>query len=112
MKKILKSIFSFMNNNSYYNTNKESGKTLDYSRMKANRQEKKVLEFFQSNQSEERFSPEDILEKVDFGKPVPITSVRRAMTNLTKAGHLKKTAYMKVGNFGKRVHTWQVNDSV
>lgn len=108
----MQTIFSFINkdNNSYYNTNKESGKTLITSKTKANKQELKVLKFFQSNNRDEKFSPEDILAQVDFGRAIPITSVRRAMTNLTYAGYLKKTAFMKKGTFGKQIHTWQIND--
>lgn len=108
----MQSIFNFIKNdhNSYYNTNKESGKTLITSKTKANKQELKVLRFFEANNSHERFSPEDILEKVDFGRPIPITSVRRAMTNLTKAGYLRKTPFMQKGQFGKQIHTWQIND--
>ena len=49
MKKIMQSIFNFIKNdhNSYYNTNKESGKTLITSKTKANKQELKVLRFFE-----------------------------------------------------------------
>tara|TARA_B100002019_G_scaffold107922_1_gene92747 strand:- start:7970 stop:8308 length:339 start_codon:yes stop_codon:yes gene_type:complete len=112
MKKIMQKIFNFIkeDHNSYYNTNKESGKTLITSKTKANKQELKVLKFFQANNKDERFSAEDVLAQVDFGKSVPITSVRRAMTNLTYAGYLKKTSFMKKGTFGKQIHTWQIND--
>lgn len=112
MKKIIQSILNFVNkeHDSYYNTNKESGKALITSNTKANKQELKVLKFFQSNNRDEKFSSEDILSQVDFGRAVPITSVRRAITNLTHAGYLKKTAFMKKGSFGKQIHTWQIND--
>jgi Fe2+ or Zn2+ uptake regulation protein len=96
----------------YHNTNKESGKKLITSKTKASKQELKVLKFFQSNNSTERYTPEDILNNVDFGKEVPITSVRRAITNLTNAGYLRKTEVMRTGQFGKQIHTWQINDSV
>ena len=75
----------------YHNTNKESGKKLITSKTKASKQELRVLKFFQNNDSKERYSPEDVLNNVDFGKEVPITSVRRAITNLTNAGYLRKT---------------------
>lgn len=112
MKNIIKSILSFMNSDSYHNTNNESGATLASSNKKAVKQEVKVLEFFKSNSKSDSFSPEDVLQQVDFGKSIPITSVRRAMTNLTNSGHLKKTSIMKQGQFGKKIHTWQINDSV
>ena len=111
MKKIMQKIFNFIkeDHNSYYNTNKESGKTLITSKTKANKQELKVLKFFEANNKDERFSAEDVLAQVDFGRSVPITSVRRAMTNLTYAGYLKDFFYEK-GTFGKQIHTWQIND--
>ena len=112
MKKIMQTIFNFINKDhgSYFNTNKESGKTLITSDTNANKQEVKVLKFFQSNKKDDRFSPEDILGGIDFRRLVPITSIRRAMTNLTQAGYLKKTSFMKKGQFGKRIHTWQINN--
>jgi len=112
MKNIIKSILSFMNPDSYHNTNNESGAILASSNKKTAKQEVKVLEFFKSNSKSDLFSPEDVLEQVDFGKLTPITSVRRAITNLTNSGHLKKTSTMKRGQFGKKIHTWQINDSV
>lgn len=112
MKKIIESIFSLIKKDSYHNTNKEKGSTLITSKTRANKQELRVLKFFQSNDSTERYSPEDILEQVDFGKSIPITSVRRAITNLTNAGYLRKTSVTKTGQFGKQIHTWQINDSI
>lgn len=109
MKKIIQSIFGLLSKGSYYNTNKESGKTLINSNTKASKQELKVLKFFEARENSERFSPEDILDEVDFGRSVPITSVRRAITNLTNAGYLKKTSITKQGKFGKQIHTWQIN---
>ena len=96
----------------YHNTNKESGKTLISSKTKANKQELKVLKFFESNDNTNSYSPEDILDQVDFGRTIPITSVRRAITNLTNAGYLKKTQLMKKGKFGKQIHTWKIDDSL
>ena len=38
----------------------------------------------------------------------PITSVRRAMTNLTKAGLLEKTGDKVLGEYGVMVNTWKL----
>ena len=38
----------------------------------------------------------------------PITSIRRAITDLTNAGKLTKTDTMKLGRYGKHVHTWKL----
>jgi len=104
----MQSLFKFFRNKSYHNTNKETGNNLIKSNTKANRQEMVILNYFKNN-ANSRFSPEDIISQVDFGKSVPITSVRRAITNLCNEGHLNKTSVMKKGNYGKQVHTWEIN---
>lgn len=40
----------------------------------------------------------------------PITSIRRAITDLTKAGHLVKTDIKKIGKYGTVNYTWQLKD--
>ena len=40
---------------------------------------------------------------------VPITSIRRSITSLTKDGHLVKTDKTVMGNWGMREHLWQIN---
>lgn len=104
----MQSLFKFFKKNSYHNTNKETGNTLAKSNKKANGQEMVILRYFRANHNA-NLSPEDILNEVDFGKPIPITSIRRAMTNLSNEGFLSKTSIMKKGNYGKQVHTWKIN---
>lgn len=43
--------------------------------------------------------------------PVPITSIRRAMSNLTEQNKLIKTRNMKKEFFGKKNFLWKYNDS-
>ena len=40
---------------------------------------------------------------------VPITSIRRAMTNLTKRGVLVKTDHKRRGRHGRSEYMWQLN---
>lgn len=40
------------------------------------------------------------------GEQYPLTSIRRAMTNLTKAGHLVVTGEMRPGLYGVNVNCW------
>ena len=40
----------------------------------------------------------------------PITSIRRAMTNLAKSGKLKKTSKYTIGKFGKKEHLWVIEE--
>jgi Fe2+ or Zn2+ uptake regulation protein len=68
----------------------------------AARQEEAILAYFKTNPGE--YSPETIQEKVL--PQAPITSVRRAMTNLTEAGLLKKTGRKEAGRYGRPVGTW------
>lgn len=89
----------------YFNTTHLTGFALKESRRKANTQEDRILTFFEKN-FDKAFSPEDIQTYCMMANR-PLTSVRRAISNLTKDGYLRKTSHMKIGNYGKPVHTWQ-----
>lgn len=89
----------------YYNTNKEKGETLMRSRRKALRQEDMILAFFLRHPGV-GYSPEEIRQHCLISGP--LTSVRRAMTNLANDGKLRKTDKMKEGGYGKMVHTWEL----
>jgi len=43
-----------------------------------------------------------------FGKNVPLTSIRRAMSDLTKDSQLVKTSDKIIGLFGLPEHQWQL----
>jgi len=89
----------------YYNTNEESGDTLSHSEQQARMQQTLVLAFFQARPLR-RFAPHEVHRSMPEG--TPLTSTRRAITNLTTQGHLEKTQEMRPGTFGKQVHTWQL----
>lgn len=40
---------------------------------------------------------------------VPITSIRRSISNLTKEGLLRKTSGTVKGSYGMREHLWTIN---
>jgi len=88
----------------YYNTNKESGETLKNSRKKCETQEDEILEFAQ--ECGHRLSPSHVWVFL-FCRKIPLTSVRRAITNLTNRGLMTKTDYMVDGVYGKKEHTWE-----
>lgn len=90
----------------HYNTTHEQDKKLKEYEVKTETQEDKVLAFFQAN-SEKHFAPHQILESV-FCSNVPPTSVRRAITNLTKSGKLYKTDVKVEGQFGRPCYTWML----
>lgn len=41
------------------------------------------------------------------GEKIPITSIRRAITNLTNARYLKKTTQTRIGAMGKKEYIWR-----
>lgn len=92
----------------YYNTNKESGKTLKRSRKKATNQEQMILAIFKEN-PRAKFTPETVLKKLQaVHLNYPITSIRRAMSNLKDDGYLEKTNDKAKGDWGKKVHLWKL----
>jgi hypothetical protein len=90
---------------SYHNTNRESGEALQASRRQAGRQQDAVLAFFQAH-PDTPFAPHEIQVLVLPG--APLTSIRRAITNLTTSGLLEKTDQMRTGTYDKDVHTWRL----
>lgn len=96
----------------FFNTNKESGETLTESKAKCNKQEENILKIFEYRKDYDfkgNLSPEQIQNLyAEEHAPIPLTSVRRALTCLTKKGYLQKTDEMVKGNYGKKVHTWQL----
>lgn len=100
----------------YYNTNNEVGTTLLTSNKKAKKQEDVILDFFKRNKGQ-AYTPYEVLvfcypKHPHFeGFEVPLTSIRRAITNLTSEGVLEKTGLMKECQYGKFVHTWKFIDN-
>ena len=90
---------------SFYNTIELNGSDLDRAKKRADTQESKVLAFFNLRPAY-LYTPFEVQEKVMPG--VPITSVRRAITNLEKAGHLRKTKVRGVGKYGVPNYCWQL----
>lgn len=90
---------------SFYNTIREEGTELAQSQRQASAQEVRILTFFE-DRPWQGFSPFQIQRLVL--PECPITSVRRAITNLTKAGKLEKTDVMLKERYGKRNHYWKL----
>jgi len=89
---------------SFYNTTHETGSTLKESHHKASSQESKILNYFLM--SGDPLSPSMILQQMRLN--CPITSVRRALTNLTLDNKLIKTDGYCIGTYGKREHLWRL----
>jgi hypothetical protein len=89
----------------YFNTNNETGETLNQSRSRALSQEDVIYRFFMDNPREELTAFE---VKAKLRMRSPITSIRRAITELTSKGRLEKLDKMKKGEYGKNCHCWRL----
>jgi len=89
---------------SYYNTIEEVGSALTESNKKTKKQEELIFDLFvKTNQP---LSPSMVLSQA--GLNCPITSIRRAMTDLCKAGRIVKTDRQVKGIYGKAEHLWEL----
>lgn len=97
----------------FYNTINLEGEVLRECVNRASKQAEAVYAIFAYN-PESTFTPFDIQDKLRIFDTkywnVPVTSIRRAMTNLTKAGLIKKLNRYKPGRYGKRNFLWQLNE--
>lgn len=89
----------------FHNTTNETGTILERSERKASRQEDVILALFKRGGE---YTPDEVWQNLYAGTMVPITSVRRAITNLTNLGQLEKTDKQRVGMYGKQVYVWRV----
>jgi hypothetical protein len=99
----------FNQSSSYYNTNKENGNVFLESKAKAENQEQEIKNIFLKT-NVAGFTADE-LHRHQSLKAYPITSIRRALTNLCgeKWGNfLVKTDTMRMGNFGKQTHVYKI----
>ena len=89
---------------SYYNTTSEKGQELKESHRKARSQEELIYSYF-CNYGKP-LSPSQVLDKLNLN--CPITSIRRAMTNLTDDHKIIKTNIKVEGLYGKKEHLWRL----
>jgi hypothetical protein len=85
----------------YYNTTNESAEQLKMFKGKATKQENEILQLFKRDSF---LSPSDVQKEF---QNYPLTSVRRAITNLTIAGLLEKTADKRPGIYGRNECVWK-----
>lgn len=86
---------------SFYNTTGESGGTLKDMCIKAGAQTKLVLECMMRMGSA---SPSAVARSI--GR-YPLTSIRRAMTDLTSDGFLERTNEKTTGPYGRPEYIWR-----
>ena len=96
-------------NGTFYNTTGEKGETLEESKRAVSRQEDIILGFFRDH-PRKHFTPFEVWSSIPALANVPITSIRRAITNLTESGFLRKLDTKRTGDYGKVNHLWTVNN--
>lgn len=88
---------------SYHNTNHLLGVDLECAEVNVKGQEAAILKFFR-DRTGMYLTPEDA--SAALSARTPLTSVRRAISNLTEKGLLRKTTAMRKGKYGKQIHHW------
>lgn len=91
--------------NSFHNTTRESKSEVAKLENKALTQEEKILEIFEQS-SGDLLSASDIYNDY-FIKSVPITSIRRALSNLYHQGYITKTNHKQEGLYGRPEVLWK-----
>lgn len=96
---------------SYFNTTNLQDVELDKCEKKAKSQDETILELFKTFDSLSIITPETALKHLQSvdkkWNNVPVTSIRRAFSNLQKNGLIVKSESCLVkGDYGKKVHTW------
>lgn len=95
----------------FHNTIRATGDNLIAHTITCKSQEDRILAIFkESGKSMTPFEVEEAYIKL-YPK-VPITSIRRAMSNLTKDNKLVKTNAMKQGGYDKPNFMWEFNKSL
>lgn len=89
----------------HFDTTHEPRVQLEEYRRKCGEQQRLVLDWFRRH-PDELATPFEIRDRVM--PRVPITSVRRAITNLTTIGLLEKTDTQRAGKYGRRNYCWRL----
>ncbi len=91
---------------SFHNSIPLEGEELKKANQDANNQEREIVRFLQRNPGK-YFAPHQLEEHFD---KWPLTSIRRALSNLTKKGILMKSLKPEImGSYGKPVNGWMLN---
>lgn len=92
----------------YHNTTGKKGEDLNLAQVKASKQTEIILRIFRQH-PHTSFTPWDVYNHL--GQQMMITSVRRAITTLTDAGHLQRTEERRrSGPAGETNHTWRLTE--
>ena len=97
----------------FYNTISLEGPELEKAKADTLKQEQLIQAIYKKNPAK-ALSPSQILEVTNnyYGLNWPLTSIRRAITNLTEETALIKLPSMIDGIYGKPEHLWRFNSKV
>lgn len=96
---------------SYYNTTRATGQRLLEFHKKAETQEDKLYDFL-VKRPYHWFTPES-LRLLVFSQKTPITSIRRALTNLNYKGKIVRSDTVNaLGEYGHPVHTYCCKENI
>jgi hypothetical protein len=99
-------------NKTFYNTTNEVGAQLEAFTETAACQEQLIITFARKVKF---FSPSHLhrylLERKQISENTPLTSIRRAITNLTEANRLVKTTNKVTSVYNKPEYVWQYNSN-
>ena len=93
----------------YYNTTNETAETLKQLVERNGNQTDRVLLIMLNNRS---LSASQCHEKYlnEYKQLVPLTSIRRALTDLMNEGFVIKTSKKRIGLFGKNEYIYKIKD--
>jgi hypothetical protein len=95
----------------YYNTTNENGSLLKANTKQAENQTTLTLSVFQTYPTY-TFSADEVwqflIDNEAINEQTPLTSIRRAITDLTNAGKIVKTNRKVLGSAGRKTYTWRL----
>ncbi|MFZ7166530.1 MAG: hypothetical protein ACO1G5_03190 [Bacteroidota bacterium] len=94
----------------YHNTTNLKGNDLSVAKEKELNQTEIIFMFFKDN-PKMAFTPAEVMSELEeVGYDYPLTSVRRAITDLTKIGKLKQLEIVRLGIYGRVNFCWTLAD--
>ena len=90
----------------YHNTTGLKGKELIKRQLKAGSQNDAILKFFNRYPCRD-FTPYEVWKAMNL-PCTPITSIRRALSDLTKLEYLVRTDEKRLGQYGELTHCWKL----
>ena len=95
----------------YYNTTNETGISLKTNFEKADNQTRLTLSVFQTYPND-NLSANDVwsflIDNESINEQTPLTSIRRALTDLTNQDRLVQTNKKVLGSAGRKTYTWKL----